>query len=104
MPKVSSTSGLVAKLCSLPLLLAFLCQQTLERKTGSASTPQSLGPQCRAPVILPSIGGDDDDFIHHDDSSEAEDRRDSPVFLLETSGRDVLSPRQACAAESAASR
>jgi len=53
-------------------------------------TPQSFGPQCRAPVILPSI--------------EDEDRRDSPVFLLETSGRAVLSPRQACAAESAASR
>ena len=40
-----------------------LSQQTLERKTGSASTPQSLGPQCRAPVILPSIGGDNNDMV-----------------------------------------
>ena len=32
-------------------------EQTLERKTKYATTPQSLGPQCRAPVILPSIGG-----------------------------------------------
>ena len=31
-------------------------EQTLERKTKYATTPQSLGPQCRAPVILPSIG------------------------------------------------
>ena len=49
-------------ICYNFIMLA-LSQQTLERKTGSASTPQSLGPQCRAPVILPSIGGDNNDVV-----------------------------------------
>ena len=34
-------------------------KQTLEPPQ-TLKNPQSLGPQCRAPVILPSIGGDDD--------------------------------------------
>ena len=85
--------------------LILFSRQTLEVHLAHlVSTPQSLGPQCRAPVILPSIGAAGVNMVKNIFSSEDEDRSDGPVFLLETSGRAVLNPRQACAAESAASR
>ena len=44
-------------------------KQTLEPPK-MMETPQSLGPQCRAPVILPSIGGDDDEEHYDDDEDD----------------------------------
>ena len=64
-------------------------------------TPQSFGPQCRAPVILPSIGGDDeedhydddpcgDDEDHYDEDHYDEDHYDDIWFPQRTKTGEIV--------------